>query len=256
MSKVIQSGGGIREIQCGGDAMNVDDYRDGTLYSAADFAGNGAALPRQLQMFNYTQGQPVSRSNTMPRRTADARDTNMMRKNYMTNDQEILIAAMWPELFATTDDTDTGSGGGVIDAALLPLVSDLTVKWCHAFTILQLILGSGTNKPYMEGTFGYFPSATDALYTSCGDSPGGPEVALGSLGLAGGQMARVADRYVHVDSAQRLEVRILFPAGGTPYPAEGAGASLTPALVLPQSVTLRVNLRGLRKFPVQGGSAA
>jgi hypothetical protein len=249
--QVIQGGAQIRALQCGGETVNLDDYRDGTLYSLVDFAGLGAPLPRELYLFNYTQGQQVSRSPTMGRRTASIMDTNLPRAYYITNDQEINIAAMWPELFSYTDDTQEGSGGEVNQMAVLPLVSSRSLKFLHFACILRLILGTGTNKPYMDGTFGYFPAATGALFTTCGDSPGGPEVSLGSQGYPGGRMARVADRYVLIDSAERIDARLVFPAAGTPLPAEGDSDALT----LPQSLACRVNLRGVRRFPVQGGGA-
>ena len=187
----------------------------------------------------------------MARRTASIMDTNLPRAYYITNDQEINIAAMWPELFSYTSDYSAGSGGEVNDMATLPLVSSRSLKFLHFACILRLILGTGTNKPYMDGTFGYFPAATGALFTTCGDSPGGPEVSLGSQGYPGGRMARVADRYVLIDSAERIDARLVFPAAGTPLPAEGNSDALT----LPQSLACRVNLRGVRRFPVQGGGA-
>lgn len=252
---VQTEGGAIQAVQCGAEAYRFDSYRDGWLFSTGEVAGNGIQLPgydNGLRLFNYSKGGIVSHTAGLAARRADERDTNIPRPNYMNADQMMWVACMYPEVLALTDDVVTASGGGENRRAIAPMPSGPTLKWLEYACGLQLYLGVGTNKVYMEGMFGYFATAADALYSGSGESPGGPATYVGSLTFSGGSAARVGDRLFHLAAKDRIEARLQFPKGATPLPQ----GDNSPALTLPQSVRIRVYLRGPRAFPVQGGSAA
>lgn len=250
--QVNEQGGQIQSVQCGGAAWRFDSFRDGWLWSTVEAAGLGDALPEYLEFFNYTKSQTVTHSDTMTARLADDRDTNMPKPNYMTADQEIWIAALYPEVIALSDQTVEGSGGEDQPQAIAPIPSMDSLKWCEYATVIRLILGVETEKPYMEGMFGYFATACDAMYVGSGDSPGGPQIMVGSLTYAGGRSARTADRLMHIAAKDRIEGRWYFPKGPTALP-EGDNSL---AYTLPQDLRVRFYLKGPRVLPVQGGSAA
>jgi hypothetical protein len=251
---IATAGGAIQGVQCGAETYRFDSFRDGWLWSAGEVEGLGATLPGQpdgLRLFNYSRGGIVSHTDGLTPRQADDRDTDMPQPNYMNADQEMWVACLYPEVLALTNATNAASGGASNISAFAPIPSANTLKFLEYNCCIQLFLGVQTEKTYMEAPFGYFASAADAMYCGSGDSPGGPQINVGSLTFAGGSAARTGDRLFHLAAKDRIEVRLQFPKGGT---AIAAGTNSL-AYTMEQNVRIRTYLRGPRAFPVQGGSA-
>lgn len=250
----------VRKIQvlCGatGEPIEVylDDWRDHTLYSTIEI-DTGALLPARTLFYQYKTGMPVPQitgtGGLLTARNADDRDTNFpTSKGTLPSTGEFIFYSMWLSVCSLSNDDQVGSSGNN-SRATLPLVSAYNWQWLQFSTIIGLMFGAGTEKPYFQSPPAYWPPEDGVMGYTSGDSPGGPHISVGTGGVTGGRMIRRTQQPIQVGPRQKVIGAIWFPRGATP---EAAGLD-TPAMTYTQALALKHNARGLAKFPIVGGGA-
>lgn len=232
----------------------LDDWRDHTLYSTV-LLDTGATLPQKTLFYQYKTGNRVpvisGTGGFAVARTADDRDTNMPTADgRIPSTGEFIFYSMWLDICALSDDTQQGSSGAN-SRATLPLMSAYNMQWMQFSSIIGLIFGAGTAKPYFLAPPSYWPPEAGVMGYTSGDSPGGPHISVGTGGVTGGRMIRRTQQPIHLGARQKMTGVIFWPRGATPEPA---GVD-TPAMTYTQAMSLHHNARGLAKFPVVGGGA-
>lgn len=232
----------------------LDDWRDHTIYSKVEL-DTGARLPQRSLFYQYKTGMAVPQINgtggLLTRRNADDRDTNFpTSKGVLPSTGEFVFYSMWLDVCALSND-DQASSAGRNDRAEAPLVSAYNLQWLQFSSIIGLIFGAGTAKPYFLAPPAYWPPEAGVLGYTSGDNPGGPQISVGTGGVTGGRMIRRTQQPIHVGARQKVIGTIWWPRGATP---EAAGLN-TPAMTYTQAMALVHNARGLAKFPITGGGA-
>lgn len=249
----------VRSVQvlCGKEMREIylDDWRDHTLYSKVEL-DTGATLPIRSLFYQYQTGMPVPQINgtggaLTANRTADDRDTNFPTADgRLPATGEFIFYSMWLDVCAITNDAQVASTGENTRATA-PLVSAYNLQWLQFSSIIGLIFGAGTEKPYFLAPPAYWPPEPGVLGYTSGDSPGGPNISVGTGGVTGGRMIRRTQQPIHLGPRQKMTGVIFWPRGATP---EAAGLD-TPAMTYTQALDLIHSARGLARFPIVGGGA-
>lgn len=249
----------VRSVQvlCGKEIREIylDDWRDHTLYSKVEL-DTGAVLPQKSIFYNYKTGMKVPQINgtggaLTAGRTADPRDTNFPTTDgRLPSTGEFIFYSMWLDVCALSDDRQQASSGENLRATH-PLVSAYNLQWLQFSSVLGVIFGAGTEKPYFLAPPSYWPPEPGVMGYTSGDSPGGPNISVGTGGVTGGRMIRRTQQPIHLGARQTIKGVIFWPRGATP---EAAGLN-TPAMTYTQALALVHNARGLAKFPVVGAGA-
>jgi hypothetical protein len=245
---VVDASGRSREI-------NLDDWRDATLYSSIemDVVTN---LKERMIFFGYATGQRIPQvraavGSVLTPRNSDPRDTNFSSTGgALSSTREFAVYTMWIDVCALSNDAQAASGGGLNNRASAPLVSGFNLQWLQFSSIFSLIFGEGTEKAYFQAPPADWPPQTGVLGYTSGDSPGGPQIAVGTMGMSGGRMLRRTRTPIWVDSRQKIVGLVEFPRGAV---VEVADAN-TPALAYTQAMKITMFIRGLGKFPVVGSA--
>jgi len=110
-----------------------------------------AADSVNLRSFNYTPGQPVSRTPGIASRIATERDTNMIKRKAMNQDESLVVCAITFEVFGLSSASDS-SGDSI---ALAPMLSGTDLRRLQTQGIFALRVGAGIKKPQYDVPFAW-----------------------------------------------------------------------------------------------------
>lgn len=242
---------------CDGKPIEVflDDWRDHTLYSSIE-VDTGARLPPRALFYQYKTGMPVPQivgtgGALTVGRNADDRDTDFPTAfGTLPSTGEFVFYSMWLDACSITDDAQEASSG-INTRATAPLMSAYNMQWLEFSTVIGLMFGAGTEKPYFQAPPSYWPPEPGVMGYTSGDSPGGPNISVGTGGVTGGRMIRRIQTPIHLGPRQKVTGAIWFPRGATPIAAEAN----TPAMTYTQAMNLQMGARGLARFALVGAGA-
>lgn len=146
-----------------GTVVEVSEWLHWPLYSTADF---GSADGVNVTLFSYVVGQLVARTGTPAARTATERDTNMVRKGKMNQDEAFIVMSIFWEPFGLSDDTSDPA------EATAPLMSAPNLRRLQTQLTYELVIGAGTKKADIELPFSAVPQGVGPRYMVAGDSAG------------------------------------------------------------------------------------
>lgn len=219
-----------------GREFSISEVFHQPRYSTIEFA---AADSVNLRCFNYTPGQPVSKSATIASRNATLRDTNMVKRKAMNQDESLIVLAITYEVFGLDAESD-GSGNPI---ALVPMLSGTDLRRLQTQGIFELKVG-GIKKPQYEVPFAWVCQSM-GIEASASDS--GATTSRIDYGTAGEMSAR---------NQELLELPIYIGGfgeharPGNSMPFEGRFYNPLGAFVnLRQNVRLIFVLDGLAKRP-------
>lgn len=235
--------------------VNLDDWRDHTLYSSIEI-DTGATLQKRMLFFQYAQGQKLPQARgtggalTIGRASTEL-DTNFpSTAGRLSSTRQFIWFSLWLEICALTDDDQTVSGVANVRAEA-PLMSGYNLKWLDFASLLSLIFGNDTEKPYFWAPPSYWPPEQGVLGYTSGDNGAagdGPNIAAGTMGMSGGRMLRRTLSPIHQDSRQKVVGALDFPRGETPE----LSTTGTPALTYTQAMHITLCGKGIGSFPVVG----
>ncbi len=142
-----------------------------------------AADSVQLSAFNYTPGQPVSHTASLAVRTATERDTNMVKRKAMNQDESLIVCAITYEVFGLSSATDN-SGNSI---ALAPMLSGTDLRRLQTQGVFALKVGAGIKKPQYEIPFAWLSQSVGMESYA---SPSGSTATRVDYGTAGEMSAR------------------------------------------------------------------
>jgi len=143
----------------------------------------GATDSVNLRAFNYTPGQPVSRTTSIAQRTANERDTNMIKRKSMNQDESLIVTAITFEAFALDSESDN-SGNSI---ALAPVLSGTDLRRLQTEGIFSLRVGAGIKKPQYEVPFAWI---SQSMGIEAAASDAGSTTTRLDFGTAGEMSAR------------------------------------------------------------------
>jgi hypothetical protein len=146
-----------------GTLVEISEWLHWPLYSSCDI---GAADPVNVTLFSYVVGQPVAKTPTPAQREANDRDTNMVRKGKMNQDEAFIVMSLFWEPYALTSDSSQPT------EAPAPLMSAANLRRLQAALTYELIIGAGTKKADIELPFSVVPQSVGPRYSIAGDSAG------------------------------------------------------------------------------------
>lgn len=136
-----------------GTELSVAEWLHQPVYSTMEFASTASV---DLSAFNYVVGQRVS-ATTAPApagspRTANERDTNLVRKRAMNQDEALIVFAITYEIFALS--TLTG-GSPPEEEATLPMTAPTEIRRLQRDCLVELYVGAGIKKPQIQVPFAW-----------------------------------------------------------------------------------------------------
>lgn len=146
-----------------GTVVEISEWLHWPLYSTADF---GSADAVNVTLFSYVVGQPVAKTNTPAQREANGRDTNMVRKGKMNQDEAFIVMSLFWEPYALSSDTSEPT------QAPAPLMSAANLRRLQTALTYELVIGAGTKKADIELTHSMIPQSVGPRYSIAGDSAG------------------------------------------------------------------------------------
>lgn len=132
-----------------GSEFSLAEWYHQPRFSTIEFAQDAAV---SLRCFNYTNGQRVS-SVGLSRRNATERDTNVVRRNAMNQDEALLCFSLHFEIFALTPVSTSESPARV--SALAPLITSDNLRRLQRDCLMELFVGAGIKKPQWISPFAY-----------------------------------------------------------------------------------------------------
>lgn len=130
-----------------GQEVSISEWYHQPRFSTIEF---GASDSVDLRCFNYTRGQPVSKSASITSRTANEADTNMVKRRAMNQDEALIVMAITYEPFALDSETD-GSGETI---AHKPWLSGTDLRRLQVEGVFELKVG-GLRKPQYQVPFSW-----------------------------------------------------------------------------------------------------
>lgn len=230
-------------------SLNRVRLADGREFSAAEWyhqprystAELAAADPLSLFLFNYTPGQPVSKTRSLPTRTATDADTNMVKRRAMNQDEALVVMAITYEAFALTTAADASSNA----VAPAPLLSGTDLRRLQVHTVFELYVGAGIKKPQYQVPFVWLTQSV-GVRAATGDAGTTPtHIDYGTAGVVSGANQEQLKLPIYIGgfgqharpgNSMHFQAKLFTPAGGA-----------VPGLR--QNVKLRVALDGLSKRP-------
>lgn len=198
-----------------GQTVEFADWSDKPLYSSLQIL-NGATQ-QEMAAFTYVQGDPVPgfappAAATVNQRTANERDTNMAVPSAMSSEEEFLVFAIRPEVFAehvaSASDVDFANPAAVVTNTTTPggdVVPPLGMLAVLALrTILYLEI---SEKRFPQAGFGYFNFGAGALST--GSNAG----QAATQGVPSQEAVRTLTVPSHIGGTEKFRVVLFNPDG-------------------------------------------
>lgn len=225
-----------------GREFSLAEWYHQPRFSTIEFASTAAV---DLRCFNYTNGQRVS-STGLTKRNATERDTNMVRKNAMNQDEALLCFSLHYEIFGLTPVST--SGDPVALAGIAPLITADNLRRLQRDCLLELFVGAGIKKPQWGAPFAYLGQSMGTRGFVSGSEGAGGTITGINYGTAGD---------LHAMNQQQFSLPIYIggfgdqarPGNSMTFYGRFRNARGTTITGLNQSIRIIVNADGLLKRP-------
>lgn len=166
-----------------GTTLNIAEWLHWPVFSTIEFAEDVGV---NLEAFSYVRGQRVPQQGTIPggTRTANDRDTNMLRRRKMGQDEAIVVFSITYEIFGLSDGEDQQSPPQT--AVNSPGVTPANVRRLQKATTVELMVGAHIKKPQVEVPFSWVPQTIGTYFDGAGSRSQNP--------ATGGQLSPRAAR--------------------------------------------------------------
>jgi hypothetical protein len=202
-----------------GRTVEFADWSDKPLYSSINVLHG--TTQQEMAFYQYVQGDPVPSfappTFTVNARTANERDTNMAVPGAMSSEEEFLVFAIRPEVFAQHIENEPAnfadfqnpaplaSGGSILGGDVTPPTGMLAVLALRTILFMEI-----SEKRFPQAGFGYFNFGAGAMATG-GDATAG--LSSGMQGLPSQEAVRTLVIPSHIGGTEKFRV-VLFNADG------------------------------------------
>lgn len=219
-----------------GSVLDISEWLHDGLYSAGDFTSGDLF---KLEMFSYTRGQNVTRTQNTAPRIANDRDTNLVRKRQMNQDEAIVVYALTYELFQREPDVPVYPPV-LNNTAPAPLFNAQDLMTLQHNTWIELKVGAGIKKAQIELPLSQIGMSLDTRV----------HASTGLVGLHTGSAG-------HAVPSNQEKFKIPVFIGGTGENARPGNSrnfslawrSAAPVDLIAEGGSVRFYLDGLRKRP-------
>lgn len=151
-----------------GTELDISEWLHDPLYSVADFTSGDQF---KLDLFSYTRGQNVTRTQNTAPRIANELDTNITRKRLMNQDEAMVVYAITWELYQA-EPTSPVYPPTLNNSAPAPMINGQDMAVLQAQTSVALKVGAGIKKPQVELPLGQLGMSIDTRSIASTQMPG------------------------------------------------------------------------------------